>query len=97
MRWCRPGLAAGGPGVEEREHIEGVDRTVLVEITLGTFDIMLGRITREKLEHSPPDIYIPIHTQGIQLLDFGKAGKVWEQCRPAIEELRSKLRAMRNP
>ncbi len=66
----------------------------LVEITLGTFDIMVARITKGKLEHTAPDIYLPIEFHGIRSLDFGKASQVWEQSRQAIGEFRQLLNSI---
>lgn len=67
----------------------------LVEMTLGAFDIMLKRITTEKLEHSPPDIYVPFEFHGIRALDFRKVDQVWEQCASAIDEMKQKLDSIR--
>jgi NTE family protein len=63
----------------------------LVEVTLGTFDMMLRRITAAKLEQKPPDLYLPVELRGIHMLDFTKIDQVWEQSEPAMAVLREKI------
>lgn len=63
----------------------------LVEVTLGTFDMMLGRITAAKLEQNPPDLYLPVELRGIHMLDFTKVDQVWEQSEPAMNVLREMI------
>jgi len=63
----------------------------LVDLTLGAFDLMLERMTAEKLSRSPPTVHVTFEFHGIRTLDFGKVDRVWEQSRGGIEDLRGKL------
>ncbi len=63
----------------------------LVDSVLGMFDIMQNSIIREKLLHTPPDIYIKPDIKGIDILDFHKTTKIVKQALPASEELVTKL------
>lgn len=69
----------------------------LVEVTLGTFDMMLRRITAAKLEREPPDLYLPVELRGIHMLDFTKVDHVWEQSEPAMAVLREKIACLLGP
>ncbi|MCK5529352.1 MAG: patatin-like phospholipase family protein [Kiritimatiellae bacterium] len=66
----------------------------LVDSVLGMFDLMQTSIIREKLIHTPPDIYIKPDIHGIDILDFYKAEKVIKQALPASDELKLQLEKM---
>ncbi|MDD5069949.1 MAG: patatin-like phospholipase family protein [Candidatus Omnitrophica bacterium] len=66
----------------------------LVQTVLNTFDIMQKSIIREKLKNSPPDIYIRPDILDVDLLEFFKAEKVFQQAKPACELLKQKLTAL---
>jgi len=63
----------------------------LIDITLGVFDILVQRVTDAKLEKHPPTIYIRPNLSGNRMLDFEKAGTVFDQAAPAMDVLREKL------
>lgn len=75
-----------GTPPEEREKLPNLFRAVLA-----TFDIMQNSIIREKLEKTPPTVYIKPEIHHVDILDFYKAEDVYVQAKDAQEELRQKL------
>jgi NTE family protein len=70
------------------------DRTDLphfLDSVLGAFDIMQAAALETRLAVRAPDIYVRARTAGIRILDFAKAEAIFEQTRPAVEELRRRL------
>ena len=63
----------------------------LLESILGAFDIMQEAALETRLGVRRPDIYVQARTAGIRILDFAKAEAIFEQTRPAVEELRRRL------
>lgn len=63
----------------------------MVDAVLGTFDIMQNSIIAGKNRRCPPDIYIRPDIQGVDMLEFYKADRIYEQAEPAQKELRAKL------
>jgi len=61
---------------------------------LGMFDIMQKSIIREKLNASPPDIYIKPDIHRVDILDFYKTKKVYEQAEPARLQLKEQLQRL---
>lgn len=64
----------------------------MVRAVLGTFDIMQKTIVAEKLKRSPPDIYIRPAIVGVDILEFHKADRIYEQAEPARQELSKMLK-----
>ena len=58
---------------------------------LGTFDVMQNSIINEKLRRTPPDIYVRPDIVGVDLLEFFKAGDIYQQAEPARQVLRERL------
>jgi NTE family protein len=61
---------------------------------MGMFDIMQKSIIRAKLETSPPDIYIKVDISDVDILDFYKTKKVYEQAEPARQQLKERLQTL---
>ena len=59
----------------------------------GAIQIMQQSIVARQLRIRPPDIYIKPDLRGIRTLHFSKAEEIYEQARPAKEELKEKLQA----
>jgi len=57
----------------------------------GTFDIMQKSIIAGNIAARPPDIYIQPRITNVNILDFFKLETIYEQSRPAQEELRRRL------
>ncbi len=60
----------------------------------GAIQIMQQSIITRQLRIRPPDIYIKPDLRGIRTLHFSKTEEIYEQARPAKEELKEKLRAL---
>ncbi len=63
-----------------------------LESFLGAFEIMQAAASARKLESCPPDISIRPQVWEIGILDFTKVDQVFEQAKPAMVELRERLR-----
>ena len=62
------------------------------DATLGSFDIVQSSLIAEQLRRAPPDIYLKPDLRGIRILEFNKAGQIFEQSEPVRDELRNKLK-----
>jgi NTE family protein len=74
------------PGTRELPNV--------LEALLGAFDIMQSAALARKMEACRPDIYVRPQVGNIRILDFTKADEVFEQAKPAIEDLRGQLARM---
>lgn len=72
------------------------DPPSLFRAITGTFDIMQKSIIAEKLESDPPDIYIKPEISNVNVLEFFKMDKIYEQSRGAQEKLRAELEKLLN-
>jgi NTE family protein len=70
------------------------DLPTVLESILGACDIMQVAALETRLAVQAPDIHVRARIAGIRILDFAKAAAVFEQARPAVEALRSRLEAM---
>lgn len=61
------------------------------EAVLETFKIMQRSIIAAKRELSPPTIYVKPDISGVDLLEFHKIDKIFEQAGPAVKNLREQL------
>ena len=59
------------------------------------FDITVDQVVKARLKERPPTIYIRPQLTGIQVLEFNKIKAVLEQAKPAMDELRTKLQALK--
>lgn len=66
----------------------------VLEALLGAFDIMQSAALTAKMAASPPDIYVRPNVGNISFLDFAKAAEVFEQAKPAIDDLRRRIVGM---
>ncbi len=66
----------------------------LVDAVLGMFDIMQISIIKEKLNHTPPDIYVKPDISGVEILDFYKAEKVFKKAEKTKETLKKEILSM---
>jgi NTE family protein len=73
---------------------QGRKKPSLIRAVLATFDIMQNSIIKEKLEKSPPAVYIKPRIQGVDILDFYKANEVYVQAEPAQAILREQLKRL---
>ncbi len=62
------------------------------DATLGSFDIMQSSLIAEQIRRDPPDIYLKPDLRGIRILEFKKAGQIFEQSKPIRNELRRRLK-----
>jgi NTE family protein len=63
----------------------------LFRVVLGTFDIMQKSIITEKLRQAQPDLYITPELIDIDILEFYKAERIYEQAKPACLKLKQAL------
>ncbi|NKB24740.1 MAG: patatin-like phospholipase family protein [Kiritimatiellae bacterium] len=75
-----------GTREEGRHKVPGV-----AEAIFATFQIMQNSIIAEKLKQHPPDIYIKPTISNVEMLEFYKADKIYEQAKPAQEQLKKEL------
>ncbi len=64
-----------------------------IEGWVGATQILFHSITREKLKHSAPDIFIRPAVGGFGTLDFFKMNEIFKASEPAKDELKRKLDA----
>jgi len=69
----------------------------LFRVVLGSFDIMQKSIIAGKLRIAPPDIYIAPEILDVDILEFYKAGEIYEQAKPASLQLKQALEALMRP
>jgi NTE family protein len=62
------------------------------ESLFGTIDIMQEAMLKQKMKHSPPDIFIRPEIKGVRMMDFASIENVLDQAEPAVAELKQKLR-----
>lgn len=60
----------------------------VLESVLGTFEIMQMAALTEKMKRQTPDIYIRPEISDVRMFDFTKIDDVFDQSRPAMDELR---------
>lgn len=73
---------------------EAVDRRPsLNDAVFNTFQIMEKSIIRQKLEISPPDLYLEPKIVDVRILEFFKAEQVFRQALPAKDRLKRELGA----
>jgi NTE family protein len=61
---------------------------------LGSFEIVQSALIAEQLRRNPPDLYLKPDLHGVGILEFNKAGQVFEQSMSLREELRAGLRGV---
>ena len=66
-------------------------RPSLFRVVLNTFDIMQKSIISEKLRRVHPDCYITPEIIDVDILEFYKADEIYEQAKPARQELKHAL------
>lgn len=81
-------IAVDVSGSQEREP----KRPDFLDATLGSFDIVQSSLIAEKLHSNPPHIYLKPNLTGIRILEFNRAGEIFEQSLPVCDELRRRLR-----
>ncbi len=62
------------------------------DAVLGSFEILQSALIAEKLRRDPPGIYLRPDLHGVRILEFNKAGQVFDQSASIKDELRHKLR-----
>lgn len=73
---------------------EAIDKKPsLNDAVFNTFQIMEKSIIRQKLENSPPDLYLEPNIVNVRILEFFKAEHVFRQALPAKERLKRELGA----
>ena len=68
----------------------------LTESLFNSFQIMEQSIVAQKRELDPPDVYVEPDIRDIRVLEFYRAATVFEQAKPAAEELRRQLMRLRD-
>ncbi len=66
----------------------------LFRVVLGSFDIMQKSIIAQKMRHAPPDIYIAPDIVNVDILEFYKADDIYEQTKPACQDLKHALQSL---
>lgn len=74
---------------QRKENVPNLFRAVV-----GMFDIMQKSIMAEKVKRQPPDIYIKTEIKGVDILEFYKAGEVYEQAKSAKDKLKRELKRL---
>jgi NTE family protein len=87
-RSCDVIIATDVSGSLERTH----KKSDFFDMTLGSFTIVQSALINEQLGHNPPDIYLRPDLHEIGILEFHKAGRIFEQAEPLRAELKQKLR-----
>ncbi|MBW2419178.1 MAG: patatin-like phospholipase family protein [Deltaproteobacteria bacterium] len=64
------------------------------ESIFNTFQIAEQSILTEKMKASPPSIYVEIGVEDVKVLEFHRAPEIYEQAKPAAEQLRKELAAL---
>jgi NTE family protein len=64
------------------------------ETIFNTFQISEQTIVNEKIKASPPSIYVEPGVENVKVLEFHKAPEIYEQARPAAEQMRKELTAL---
>ena len=73
--------------LENREEQPG-----FFDVVLGSSEIIHAALTREQILRDPPEIYLRPPLRGIHVLEFNKAGQVFEQSASLKDELRRRLK-----
>lgn len=68
--------------------------TGFFEVLFNSVKVMQNAIVMEKLRHRKPDIFISPRIKDIRALEFYNAEAVFEQAKPAKEQLETELRAL---
>jgi NTE family protein len=66
------------------------------EVLFSAYQILQNSIVREKMKQSQPDILVETDIRNVRALEFSKAKSIFEQARPAKQELKRKLDALLN-
>jgi NTE family protein len=66
------------------------------DAVISTFQIMQESIVAEKLGRQRPDIYIKPEIDNVEILEFFKVDKIYEQTKPAQAQLREALEKVMN-
>ena len=61
------------------------------DAVISTFQIMQESIVSEKLARAKPDVYIKPEIDNVEILEFFKVDKIYEQTKPAQAQLRDEL------
>ena len=75
-----------GSRTRKKDKVPNIFRAVI-----GMFNVMQHTIVEQKLKLSPPDIYIKPDIQGVDMLEFHKADRIFERSEPACLDLRRQL------
>jgi NTE family protein len=60
----------------------------MMEVVFATYQIMEAAIVEQKLRLGEPDLYLKPAVLDVRVLDFHKAERIYQQARPAKEELK---------
>jgi NTE family protein len=71
-----------------RQELPGVREAIL-----GAFEMMQSAAFDARLASRPPDLLVRPNTKNIHILDFTRAYEVFEETKPAIEDLRERILA----
>lgn len=77
--------------VSGAKTIDGKEKPGLTDSLFNTFEIMQQAIILQKINYHKPDIYIKPDIKDIRLLHFYRAQEIFDQAKPAAEELKKKL------
>lgn len=73
------------------ETVPGNGMPDILDVVFNSFEMLQQAITREKIRRRPPELYVRPDVQGIRLMHFHKAERIFEQTAPSAEELRASL------
>lgn len=85
---CDQVLAIDVSGAESDQEDEMPN---MMEVVFTSFEMLQQAITSEKIRRRPPDILIRTNLQGVRLMHFHKAEKIFRQAAASARELRAKL------
>jgi NTE family protein len=78
-----------GDRTREDDEVPGVLDSVFL-----SFQATQEALVEERLRLAPPDLYIRPPIRDIRVLDFHRAGDIYDQAKPALEELRWGLKRL---
>lgn len=79
--------------IGDRSREDGEVPGVLESVFL-SFQAAQEALVEERLRLAPPDLYIRPPLRDIRVLDFHRAGEIYDQARPALQELRWGLKRL---
>ncbi len=82
-------LDVSGQRTHQRGEVPGVIESVFL-----SFHAMEEALVAEKLRCSRPDLYIKPPIKDIRVMDFQRAGEIYDQAKPALQELRWGLKRL---